>query len=223
MLNNYQIQYLAKLTNLNLYYIDDTTISGIGKSKNENIIKCPYENFKVGMGLSDIRFHWLLGDNNFMAGGNVLNWIWGENKNEDVDFFFKNAESAENFILFLESVGARMTKETGYARTLFEEKSKAIIQVVGNINNSAIGVPHGEISEILGSFDIEVCKFAVDVENVYFTQAAIQHLIRLQLETTESIKPDKAIYRINKYIKKGFYPGSTVLSGLKYARKTDIF
>ncbi len=223
MLNSYQIQYLAKLANLSLYYIDDTTISGVGKAKSKVFIKCPYKNFKIGMGIDDIRFHWLLGDNNFMAGGNVLNWIWGENKNEDVDFFFKNAESAENFILFLESVGAKMTKETGYARTLFEEKSKAIIQVVGNVSNSSLGVPHGDVSEILGSFDIEVCKFAVDLENVYFTQTALQHLIRLQLETTDSIKLDKAVYRINKYIKKGFYPGETVLHGLKYERKTDLF
>lgn len=219
MLSNYQVEYLAKKAELKVHWLDNNTPIGIGRGS-DDIVCYPYEDFKLGMGLEDIRFHWLLGDNNFIAGGSVLNWVWQESKNEDTDFFFKTPESSETFMLFLESVGVKKTKETGYAKTLFDSDSNAIIQVVGNRNleNNDTGAFYGDVYHILKRFDIELCKFAVDIDNVYFTRRAIQNLISLQLEATDFLE-SKSIYRIEKYLRKGFYPGFTIKQGLKYDKQ----
>ena len=41
------------------------------------------------LGLDDIRFHWMLSDSIYMAGGAVIAWIWPEAVNEDFDFYLE--------------------------------------------------------------------------------------------------------------------------------------
>lgn len=194
-------------------WLDSTTPISIRVMRNldNEVLSYPYDNFKIGMGLEDMRFAWLLGENNFIAGGAVMNWVWQEGKNEDVDFFFKNRESADMFVTFLESIGSVEKKSTSYARTLFNKESKAIMQVVGPQENKPVGpVAFGTVEETISRFDIDVCKFAIDVDNIYFTQGAILDLIRLTIEANDSMRAETAVYRISKYLKKGFHLGATL-------------
>ena len=230
MINNKQIDFLAKIADLNVHKVNEI-VTGISYVNNDSVIKhkhivedkcksISYDYFKEQMGLEDIRFGWLLGENNFLAGGSVLNWIWQENTNEDTDFFFKDPDSAETFGYFLQSIGLIHTKSSGYASTYFSPDNGAIIQAVGTSRQEAYPNPldnnFGPPEDIIAKFDIHVCKFALTVDTLFYTRKAIENLIKLELDITENIKPHNAIYRINKYTRKGFYPSTNVQDKLQY-------
>lgn len=204
MLTPKQIKALAKVGKLRLRAYNGIPIAVAGTPDYE--IKFPYEKFKILMGLDDIRLDWLLGKNNMIAGGSVLNWIWGENKNEDIDFFFKNQESAEIFTQFIKGIGFKHTMSTGYASTYFEPEQSVILQVVGNadISNPTNFLAYGEPELVIENFDFHLCRFAIDSEYLYTTSRAIQDLLKLTIDVTGNEK-NYVQQRMFKYIRKGFF------------------
>src|SRR5574337_405011 len=130
MLNNSQIEYLTSLCELNVSKYGNIIISAYTKNKSKTI-RCKYEDFKNALGLDDIRFHWMLTDKAYLAGGCCLNWIWGENKNEDIDFFFAHKTHAENFKNLIKNYGFEETCESKYALTFFNREEKIILQIIG--------------------------------------------------------------------------------------------
>lgn len=215
MLKQEQIKFLAEAAQIKAVIYNNVVISVKPEFGRENkIVKYPVEEFQKRIGLEPMRFQWMLGETNLLAGGSVLNWIWQENKNQDTDFFFKSEDNVEVFTAFLKSIGLTKTKTTNYAKTYFDDNSGAIIQVVSptqNIGFTGYGTPE----QIISKFDIDVCKFAVDNNYIYFSVGAICDLVSMTLEITENIK-SKDIYRIFKYLKKGFYPGATVREATKF-------
>lgn len=213
MLNVDQIKFLSKVANIKVKMVGDIPISV--KRISDREIKYPYELFKQNMGLDDIRLHWLLGHNNIIAGGSVLNWVWGEDTHEDIDFFFRGEEYAENFKLFIQNIGFVSSRISDYAETFFNREGKLIVQVVGGINSTKDFRAYGPPSMILENFDMHVCKFAVDCDYLYTTARAIQDLLKLTIDTT-GYEKIHFLPRCLKYIKKGFYPSPRVLGALRY-------
>jgi len=213
VLNPNQIKFLAKWAGMKLIYIDDVPVS-ISRTIDKPL-RCSYEAFKEGMGLEDIRLHWLLGRNNMLAGGSVLNWVWGEAKHEDIDFFFKGAESVEVFGLFIQTIGFVSTRVTHYAETYFHPEEGLIIQTVGGVDKSRDFRAYGEPAEVIASFDMYVCKFAVDADYVYASTRAIQDLLKLTLATT-GFEKEYFLPRYMKYVKKGFFPCSKIHQAMRY-------
>ncbi len=140
-----------------------------------------------------------------------MNWVWGENKNEDIDFFFTNHDSAQNFRTLISGYGFVETSETKYALTCFHEEEGLIIQIVGTQEISGREedimfngfIPFGTPEETIKRFDIELCKFAVDGDNVYFTVGAALNLINKSIHF--NIEKYNTQERIMKYSRKGFY------------------
>ena len=205
---------------------DGIPIAIAGASHRE--IKYPYEQFREEMGLEDLRLNWLLGTNNMIAGGSVLNWIWGENTHGDIDFFFKDEEYADIFVQFIKGIGFQLTLETGYAATYFEPLQCVILQVVGNpdrtpINPYAQAVEknsfeaYGTPQEVLENFDFHVCKFAVDSDYIYTTSRAIQDLLKLIIDNTGKEKY-YFVSRILKYNRKGFFLSPKIKRDITYAK-----
>lgn len=180
-------------------------------------IKYPYELFKENMGLDDIRLHWLLGHNNIIAGGSVLNWVWGEETHEDIDFFFRGKEYAETFKHFIKNIGFISSRTSAYAETFFNREGKLIVQVVGGKDTTKDFRAYGPPDMILENFDMHVCKFAVDCDYIYTTTRAIQDLLKLTIDTTGHEKPP-FLLRCLKYIKKGFFPSPRVFRALNYVK-----
>lgn len=204
------------MSGVNLICVDDIPISV--RRVADVKIKYPYELFKKHMGLDDIRLHWLLSPNSMIAGGSALNWVWGEKKNEDIDFFFRNAESAENFKLFIQNIDFVSARITNYAETYFNKDDGLIIQVVGSQNMSDNFIAYGPVVAILENFDMHVCKFAVDCDYIYTTTRAVQDLLKLTIDTT-GLEKNNFLLRLVKYIKKGFYPSPRIMKALKYEIK----
>ena len=211
MLNKSQIQFLANKAQLDVY-THDGIITGVNNRQHRSAsIWCPYEEFKNGLGREDIRFHWLLSDKAYLAGGSCLNWVWGENKNEDYDLFFTNADTLENVYRWIVNFGFEETLNTKYARTMFNKEAKVAIQLVGNkdvehwgdIGEELRFVSFDRPTKTIGRFDLDVCKFAVDVNAVYFTVGAVLDLLNLTINA--KITKNSTHDRILKYNRKGFY------------------
>ena len=64
----------------------------------------------------------------------------------------------------------------------------------------AIGKRTGKVKDVVSRFDYDLCKFAVDVDNVYFTPKSITDLISLRLDGSP-----KHQFRAYKYSRKGFF------------------
>jgi len=214
MLNNQQVVYLCKLVALKTIKSDDGTIISVMPSKTDAVVIDTYSNFKLNMGLDDIRFDWLLSPGSCIAGGSVLAWILRENNSTDVDFFFADEEKADNFAQFVgNSFEFVETNKTTYAKTFFHTNG-AILQVVGagrggisagifKSGEALHGTPNtlfGSPIEIINDFDITVCKFAVDKDSVILTKQSVIDLINKRL-TFSTINTN----RLLKYYRKGFY------------------
>lgn len=212
-LTNAQLCTLVELAGIQTITYGDLLI-GV-KTKNDTTISVPYDYFKQKMGLDNIRFDWLLTDRIFLAGGSVLNWIWNENKNEDIDFFFADKEAARNFGTVIENWGFEQTKSTQYASTYFNAEDGLIVQVVGAETDDRRSkhreqtdefngfIPFGQPQEILSRFDLEICKFLIDGNYVNFTAKAVVDFIskRLVVKNKKYNTPQRLI----KYNRKGFY------------------
>ena len=224
MLNHAQIQTLAKIGRLGVRCCDGIPIS-VSCASNRKI-KYPYDQFRKEMGLEDLRLNWLLGSNNMIAGGSVLNWIWGENTQGDIDFFFKDEESADIFVEFIKPIGFKLTAETNYAATYFESLQGLILQVVGDSTHRADHSPYnspaaqeivayGTPEIIIDNFDFHVCKFAVDSDYLHTTSRAIQDLLKMTIDNTGKEK-NYLISRILKYNRKGFFLSPKIKRYMKY-------
>jgi hypothetical protein len=221
VLNNEQIQALANIGKMKVKCCDGIAIAVSSVSHRE--IKYPYEDFIKKMNLKDLRLSWLLGNNNMIAGGSVLNWIWGENTHGDIDFFFKNEEYADIFVEFIKGIGFKLACRTTYARTYFEPLQGIILQVVGNPDRGPYAkqglrdnfVAYGTPQEVIDNFDFHVCKFAVDSDYLYTTSRAIQDLLKLTIDSTSNER-SMFLQRILKYTHKGFFMSSRIKGHLRY-------
>lgn len=221
MLTDQKIHYLAKLADINVITIEGvpTGIAHKSGSYKPGHIKVEYEEFRKHMGLDDLRFSWLLSPRTMIAGGAVMNWIWGESTNEDIDFFFLNTMAALDFILMISRFGFEQAFSTGYANTYMHPDNHAVIQVIGASHagteyvrpSQDTFIPFGNPSEILDRFDFNVCRFLVDDMYVYTTRAAIIDLIELKVSEPKD-KRKLSINRVLKYAKKGFYTDSKIRS-----------
>lgn len=201
------------MANIKLIYIDNMAVSV--KRVADKMITFSYEEFKECMGLEDIRLHWLLSNNNMIAGGSVMNWVWGENTNEDIDFFFKGSDYADTFKNFIQNIGFKSTRVTSYAETFFHPDEAVILQVVGGTGSTSSFRAYGNPYMILDNFDLHVCKFAVDCDNIYTTTRAVQDLLKLTIDGTGNEK-NPFTERIAKYFRKGFYASPRLMKALRY-------
>lgn len=243
MLTNKQVKYLCKVSDLEPK-IHNGIIYGVGSlNKDSKNIVIPYDVFVSEMDLEHPRLHWLLSHNGFMAGGAVLSWLLQDNQNNDIDFFFRNHDAAINFANFITQYDFVETNDTDYAKTFFNEEEGIILQVVGAGNAeykkltdgtqvSLFGTPQ----DVISTFDISVCQFALDCDNLYSNRNAISDLITRTLSVSDIGKKTTGFFnklkstfsadtksphieRILKYHRKGFFlPNPT---GVSYDPNTN--
>lgn len=205
MLNTAQIEYLAGLSGCRIIKINQEPVSIVRPDKNRKIV-VPYENFKNNMGLEDLDWQVLCGQYNMIGGGAALNWVWQEEKNEDIDFFFLNNEGKRVFASFISapSFGFHCSRETGYADTYFNAER--------NITFQLVSLHYGTPFEILAHFDFGVCKWIVDADNLYTYAHTISDLLAMRLSDTNNKTGIKGSFvaRVLKYYRKGFYLDSGI-------------
>jgi hypothetical protein len=213
MLTNEQIAYLTKLSDFEDKLVDGKVIGFIPRTSKP--IQVPYEDFKAGMGLDDIRFHWMLGKANCLAGGSVLAWVTSQPNTGDYDLFFYDKNAADGFERFITSYGFKTSNETQYALTLFNYDELVKLQIVGGGTRSVywdgmldgtrrlFGLP----DEVIAGFDIGLCKLAVSASSVYTTTETIRDLITKTIRIAH--KTPGIERRMVKYAVKGYHiPGS---------------
>ena len=209
MLNGKQISYLIRLGDLNAVVQDNAAVGLIPRKKLRHI-EVSYDDFKKAMGLDDIRFHWMLGPNVFLAGGAVLEWIDSEFASKDFDFYFTNKQSSlafENLVLTYQFVKINSSSLTDTYKT----DDGAIIQLVG-VNERETTNYYGEKvprewmlvpKDALDRFDFHATQFAVDSDKFYTTNKALESLLS-KLLTLNAEKTSERRYK--RYIEKGFLP-----------------
>lgn len=219
MLSNSQVEALIKFGGLQFRKIGPlyTGVFLHQKTSQEKLV-IPYDSFKSELGLPDLRMHWALNESIYIAGGSVLSWIDGINNIGDIDFFFKDKETLENFSIFIQGFGFVKTRSTTCADT-YSHKDGVIIQLVGANNDQTDEViinwdhanngyadfnPFGSPHQIIDSFDIKTCQFAASADNIFTNSEAILNLI---IRNLSSSSPDdrKSISRIFKYSRKGYF------------------
>jgi hypothetical protein len=212
VLNNKQIQVLANLSDFELVKFDELIV-GLKLPKTYKPIMINYEEFRAAMGLEGLRFHWLCGATNMLAGGSVLDWIEGRTVSSDWDFFFNLPESTEMFKLMAETYGFVSTHLTDYALTCFHPEEYATIQIVGyghrskNLGyyDSPAARFFGTPQEVTGRFDLTLCRFAVDADCFYTDTMAIRDLITRSIRLGLVSSPNMTAERVIKYAKKNYY------------------
>lgn len=187
MLTSDQVRYLACLCNARVHEEYGIPVV-ISRRDKDSDIQLRYEDFKKNMGLSDPKFHWLCSDKVYIAGGCILNWIWGENTNEDIDFFCKDIDVANNLAIIIQKFQAKFLRASTYGQTFVDADSKSIIQIIGAIDDSLPILPQhifkvtGTPRNIINGFDFNICKFIIDCDSIYTTSFAIYDLISRDLE-----------------------------------------
>jgi len=219
MINAEQANYLLSLVKPGKVIYDmDTPVSVHYPRKNE-LIKVNYEDFKTCMDLEDIPLHWLTSYNIHIAGGAVMNWVWQEHTNNDIDFFFATEGAFHAFESFISSYGfEEMGSSNGhYGGQPFKKLNNSdegmVIQLIGggewNISQGYDTIrlnPYGDPVENIRRFDIRVCQFAVDCENIYMSRFGVLDLLTKRLIRNAEVKRKQGRFqnRIKKYQEKGF-------------------
>jgi len=176
------------------------------------------------MGLDDIRFNWLTSYNGYIAGGAAMNWVWQENTNQDIDFFFTNEESYLNFIALAETFGFRksqrpaawLAKSDPRNEFTYTRETDATIQVIGGEwqtgttgYRNIYADPYGSTFNTITKFDLRICQFAIDCDNIYFSLNSVGDLITKRIvENYRKTTKGRIASRVRKYIDKGFYDES---------------
>lgn len=209
MLSVSQIKYLLDVGRIAYQHVGDIPISFVPRSETIDIA-IPYEEFRRSMGIADLRFQWLCSYNSIIAGGAALNWVWGESKNGDTDFFFTNDESREMFSALIEGFGFTRTNITGYADTYFCKENNAIVQLVNtwsivHRNKDIVYSKPITAKMIIDTFDINVCKFAADCDLVYTNSKAIEDLLSLSISGVSKTSDAAFSQRLYKYSRKGLF------------------
>lgn len=215
MLSNKQIEYLVDLCKIRVRRIDSKVVGLF--EPNKDIMKINYTEFKDSMEIDDIDMHWLTSYNGYIAGGAVLNWVWQENTNRDIDFFFVSEDAYDRFRAMIESFGfVRIDPNNAldYSKTdprLPYKNSNKKIQVIGGQweigwrgYEKLHGVPYATPIENIKRFDLRICQFAVDCENVYFSKRAVADLLTRRIVPLQKGGP-RFRSRLDKYIDKGLY------------------
>lgn len=197
MLSNEQVNFLCDYAGIHkkVQYGLVTGVWPLGKAKT---IAIPYEDFKKEMSLSDMRFHFLLGKKNYLAGGSVLDWINGDKVHNDYDMFFENyGESAVAMKSILESLGLKSVGSSGYAESFVSPEDNTIIQLVYFIS--------GHIEDILSGFDMSICSFAIGSDSIYTTDKAIYDLATRRIAKQTAVTGSTNDIRMVKYYKRNYY------------------
>ena len=208
MLNNEQCKILARYAELKIIS-DNGLMCSVGEADKNALIKIRLEEFVDRMQLEPMRLSWLLGNNNYIAGGAVLNWILQENKNEDIDFFVKDEEAANMFISFILGLGFVFSSNSGYATTFFNSETGLILQVIRRF----MGSPE----RIISTFDINLCKFAIDADHLYTQRYAVLDLLSNMIRINDNHTTKFNILdRVLKYQRKGFFIPNSLRKRLYY-------
>lgn len=229
MLSKNKIEFLCELVGIKVVYADGFPVGYMPEEANspkkfskqelqilkeldpkftDNFYRCSYDDAKKAMGAEDMRFHWLLTEKLYMAGGSVLNWVWGENKNEDFDFFLTEPNIDFALLNFIKEIGFVKVNKTHYADT-YSDKNNTLVQIV----NLQYGTPE----KILSNFDINVCRFAVSSEYFYTTRRAVIDLLSMTITLGAKSNNNKAISRLLKYSRKGFYINRHIVDSFNYS------
>lgn len=135
----------------------------------------------------------------WIAGGAIRRWFVGGERLSDIDVFFKNEKSMQDYIGLLTGQGAQKLSE--HKNVITYSYHDYLIQ--------CIRIKYYEkVEDLLDSFDFTVCQFAYDGFKVFSTPEAIISVTRKHLGM-HGISKEFAVdslRRAFKYAKKGYYP-----------------
>jgi hypothetical protein len=217
MLNESQIEYLASLiSNRNMLIKHNDIVTGIKIAPNNKQLVIDYNEFKYNMGLKDIKFHWLLGKNSYIAGGAACAWVLSETFNTDTDLFFTNVESANalcNLIEGFNFYNILNTETTATYKYKYEDGTECLIQLIGVNDPPYEDIYYGVIGgkafnlpfDTIKKFDFTVVQLAIDCDNIYTYSDCLYDLLTMSLNTTGITNTFNIGFRTEKYLKKGFF------------------
>jgi hypothetical protein len=218
MLTQKQMKRLAAVGDIQLKHHNGKPIGVLGSRSKSVDITFPYNKFKDIMGLEDLRLHWLLNNNIVIAGGAVLGWILGTKNEGDIDFFFKDKNTLENFEMLINSYSFKKVSSSSCADT-YSHEDGVTIQLVGASSSGEESTfdwdslmeekypnfdPFGDPLEVIHSFDLKICQFAVDCDSLYTTSGAIVSVLSKLLDPVNTGTRHN-LNRVFKYSRKGFY------------------
>lgn len=142
--------------------------------------------------------HW---DNVVIAGGYVIDLLYGTNYCNDIDLFIYNTDT-DNIKKIAETIINLLNKP----QTTYESKAVRTVHSNGRTIQIINGNSYSDLNEVLESFDLNCCKVAFDGYNLVIHPLALTELksrtIHYDNITNYYVGTDQRLY---KYItKKGF-------------------
>lgn len=132
----------------------------------------------------------------WVAGGSLRDYFLAEiSQKTDIDLFFPDAEQAELCKKALVAIGAKEVFSSGNS-IRFRHKGK----VFDVVHKYFRPTPQ----ELIDTFDFTICQLATDGEQIYHAPSTFIDLAKRQLMFNNSQFPANSIWRLSKYLMKGF-------------------
>lgn len=152
-----------------------------------------------------------LNNKTFIAGSAALGLYLGmENVYSDIDIFSTDQSGLEAFMKSLLEMGYRLTE--------VRENSVNLANPKYSRNISLIKMTYFDtVEHCLDTFDFRVCQFAATGEEIIFNPDGLIDFLNKRLNVHVINVNQDAIYRLVKYVKKGYYPTDACLSAITQA------
>ncbi len=133
-----------------------------------------------------------------IAGGAARQIFVGEEfGSTDIDFYFPNwgIEDAWNNNLYIQ----------GYRQYHNSQKAIGYDNIFGT-KCQLVKKYSEDPQEIVNSFDLTCCMFAIKADQIYYTEEAAEHSLKKIMVFSKYEKANDPYRRVGKYLKKGFVP-----------------
>ena len=148
----------------------------------------------------------------WLAGGALRGLVDKDDVLVDVDLFFSNMPRAAEVAVDLERLGFKVIFKCpkGELTTYVSPKPEidmenAILSDGRQIKVQLVTkMTYATVDDMLGSFDIDACRFAYDGDHVYTDRAAIRSVRRREITLHNVTHPNATFKRILKYRDKGY-------------------
>lgn len=146
----------------------------------------------------------------WLGGGALRRTLIKQPLDSDFDWFFRDENTMNNFVIKAKEKGLKVTKETKHHTQLEGVLSGSDRPVV----IQAIHFTYGNIQHFIDSFDYTITQFMYDGEVLYTTDHSLWDLGRKKLALNKVTYPVATMRRMLKYTNQGFTACSGCMADL---------
>lgn len=144
----------------------------------------------------------------FIAGGAIRDLLLGAPRPRDIDIYFTDEKSFNNF--------AGLLKKKYYSSRIRNTKNSEVFDMKkGWPNIDLVKIEFFPTPEhVIQSFDFTVCCCAMDKDAMYIHNDFFTDLLSRQLRENNFVRPNQTLMRLVKFLKRGFNVSPETLNNL---------